>query len=318
MAFTKYPPQRLVSRRLSRIVDGWGDFWFRRVPPHSYALLRILLGIVGCIDMFGMRDLSLYWDPSGLATSPAALEGWLSLVSPELTGGLVGRALYACLTLAFIAMTIGLWTRTATAAAFVGSALRMTWAPLPMSSAHSLLHTLLFCMVWANSGAVWSLDARLSRRRPASLLTSICSLRLMQVQIALMYGTAGLWKLFEPVWWRGDALVLALSGNVFRRLPDKLPLAFVPAAEGLTYVTLIWELTFPILILFRRTRTMALVLGVILHVGMAVLMELGIFSAVAIVSYVAFLPPHTVAELTDQVFRLPRQTPEGSSAAAAG
>ena len=62
----------------------------------------------------------------------------------------------------------------------------------------------------------------------------------------------------------------------------------------------------------------ALLMGVTLHVGMAALMELGIFSAVALVSYVAFLPPHTVVKLTDHVSRLGRRTPEGSSAAAAG
>jgi hypothetical protein len=62
----------------------------------------------------------------------------------------------------------------------------------------------------------------------------------------------------------------------------------------MTYVTLAWELGFVLLILNRRTRVITLWCGVAMHLAMAALLELGTFSAVMLVGYVAFADPARV------------------------
>ena len=79
-----------------------------------------------------------------------------------------------------------------------------------------------------------------------------------------------------------------------------------------TYITLFWEMSFPIMLFHRWTRRVALLMGVFLHLGLWVALELGPFSWVMLASYIAFLDPGFVSRMTGR--RLQRQHgPVGSS-----
>ena len=110
-----------------------------------------------------------------------------------------------------------------------------------------------------------------SRRSGVSASDStyaIAPLRLFRFQIALIYLNAGLWKLLNPYWSDGSAVHYVLESNVYRRFPYELPVSFDALVPLLTYGTLFWELAFAPLVLFKRTRPVALAAGVPLHLGM--------------------------------------------------
>ena len=46
---------------------------------YQYALLRILFGLIGCLFLFGLRDLATFWDPTGLV--PLADTGWRAFLN---------------------------------------------------------------------------------------------------------------------------------------------------------------------------------------------------------------------------------------------
>src|SRR5690606_21061326 len=81
---------------------------------------------------------------------------------------------------------------------------------------------------------------------------------------------------------------------VHQRVPYFIPPEFEFVSTVLTYATLLWELGFAFLILFRPTRTLALTLGVLIHLGMFSMMEVGPFHLVMLASYLAFLNPQRV------------------------
>jgi hypothetical protein len=58
------------------------------------------------------------------------------------------------------------------------------------------------------------------------------------------------------------------------------------------------------MILYRPTRLMALIGGVLIHLGMTAGMEVGPFPWVMISSYVAFLDPEAVPHLLNRFRRL--------------
>ncbi len=288
-------PMRLLGVDVADAEARWGRYWFDPVAPQVYGLLRIALGIVACIDLAGMGNIETFWLTSGLAgPTNATLAQMLERTGSA--GIAVGYVVYLFTATAFVAFTTGVCTRWATVAAFLASMARLYWTPLPLSSAHNLLHALLFCLLWVDSGAAWSFDAyrraRRNRRRP---VTAFWPLFLVRFQLSVLYFAAGVWKLLDPAWRDGTALHWILQGNAYSRLPLTLPPALEPAASFLTYFTLAWELAFPLLVLFRRTRPAALLLGVALHTGMATALELGPFSAVVLAGYVAFLDPAFVA-----------------------
>ena len=102
---------------------------------------------------------------------------------------------------------------------------------------------------------------------------------------------SGISKLAYPVWRDGAAVHYAVNLNIFHRFPWPLPPSLDWATTIATYVTLVWEITFPVMMLSRVTRPFALLLGIALHAGMWSTLELGPFSFMMIASYLAFLDP---------------------------
>ncbi len=189
-------------------------------------------------------------------------------------------------------MTVGFRSREAVLLAFVGSTLHASWNPLPLSAAFQVLRSVLFCLIWADTGRVWSLDARggaASLRPPIS--PSVVPLRLICVQIALVYLATGLWKLGSPEWQDGTALYYVLATNGFARLPALPGLHFTTLLTLMTHLVLVWELGFAFMVVVPWARALALYLGVALHLGMWLAMDLGPFPWVMLASYVAFIPP---------------------------
>src|SRR6185369_15369507 len=95
----------------------------------------------------------------------------------------------------------------------------------------------------------------------------------------------------------GSAVYYVLNLNTFHRFPYDIPPQLIWMTTLATYSTLLWELSFPFMVLRSRSRQIVLVLGVAIHLGMWATLELGPFSWVMIASYSAFLNPATVKKL---------------------
>ena len=123
-------------------------------------------------------------------------------------------------------------------------------------------------------------------------------LRLLQYQVCLIYFSSGVSKFSSQLWRDGSAIYYALSHNVVQRFPlDVVPPSLQGVATLATYGTLIFELAFPFLVAWRRTRVVTLLAGVVLHLGVWVVLEIGPFSWVMIATYIAFTSPERVAAL---------------------
>jgi hypothetical protein len=285
------------------LVDRWATFWFAAVPPHSFAVLRILLGSVGLLAMAGLTPVELYWPLDGIV--PVSSGGGIRTALEDAGLGLIaGWAAYGLLLAAFVAMTLGYRSDLAVLICFIGLVLQQHWNRLPLSSAHQVMVNLMFCLVWTETGRVWSIDAACRRAAAGRDIdppdVPRWPLWLMRFQIALVYGSSGLWKLAYPIWRDGSAVHWALSLNGFHRFPWAIPAAAEPVLALLTWGTLMFEIAFPVLVFFRRTRAFAILGGVGLHLGLGLTLELGPFSAVMIASYAAFLDPERTPALMRQ------------------
>jgi hypothetical protein len=287
-----------MSRRL---VALWESFWFRPIAPHLYAVLRIVFGILGLAGLFGVADLGMFWAYDGLMAPPhTRAHDIVNAVAGANAAPMV--VLLACVA-AYVLMTLGIATPVTVPLAFAAALAQMHWNRLPLSAAFQTHLNLLFCLALAECGRVWSVDAWWRRERGAadSRPTVIWPLRLFRFQVAMIYGATGLWK-FQDVHWRdGSALHYVLSNTQFRRFPYDPPPWSSELLTIATYTTLAWEILFPVLILWRPTRWLALVLGIVMHTTMMVALELGPFSLVMMASYLAFLDPDRVSSLVRRV-----------------
>jgi hypothetical protein len=119
----------------------------------------------------------------------------------------------------------------------------------------------------------------------------------MRFQMALIYFGSALSKLAFPVWRDGSAVYWALNLNDFHRFPWVIPESAAPLLAVTTWATLGFELFFPLLVIFRRTRPVILWAGVALHLGLWLTLELGPFSWVMLAGYIAFLNPERTGDL---------------------
>jgi len=271
--------------------------WFTaEIPPYSYALLRIVLGVVGLVSLLGLTPIALYWPLDGLNPIPGEGLGVRSWIAQRGLGAVVGNSLFVWLLCSLSAMTIGFYSDVAVLLSFAGLVAQSHWNGLPLSSAHQVMVVLLFCLLWADTGRVWSLDARRGWERGAQP-TPAWPLWLMRCQVALIYLSSGLYKLAYPMWRDGTAVHWALNLNSFHRFPWPLPAQLAPLEALMTWGTLFFELSFAILVFFRRTRPFALLGGIALHAGLFAALELGPFSLLMVASYACYLDPARTATL---------------------
>lgn len=275
----------------SRLADRFAV----EIPPHSYALLRILLGAIGLASTLGLTPIAMYWPLDGLSPL-AGDDGFRAWLAERGLGTLAGTCLFWGLVASFSAMMVGLRSDAAVFASFVLLVAQTHWNLLPLSSAHQLMTVLLFCLIWTETGQVWSLDARWAVRGELRSVPA-WPLWLMRCQVAIVYLSSGLHKLAYPMWRDGTAVHWALNLNAFHRFPRPLPVEAAPLEALLTWGTLLFELTFWLLVMFRRTRPIALIGGLGLHAGLFATMELGPFSFLMVATYVCYLDPERTAKL---------------------
>jgi hypothetical protein len=277
-------------------VSAWRAQWNIDVPPHSYALLRIALGLMGLVSLAGLTPVEMFWPLDGLTPLPTT--GPRAWLTQHGYGTIAGWAMFAALVGTFAAMTVGLWSDLAVLVAFIGLILQDRWNHIPLSSAHQVLIVTIFCLVWTQTGRVWSVDAyRKGRADDAWYRVPAWPLWVMRCQVALIYLSSALYKLAYPVWRDGSGVHWAINLNVFHRLPWTIPPEAATFVALATWGTLAFELFFPLLVLFRRIRPWALVAGLALHIGLWATLELGPFSWIMLATYIAFLDPNSTPDL---------------------
>ena len=296
--------------RLAAVFKRWISAWSADIPPHSYALLRIALGALGLLSLAGLTPVDMFWPLDGLSPLPT-YGGPRTWLYSHGFGTVTGWVLFLGLTAVFTAITIGFRSNGAVVAGLVGLIGQDRWNHIPLSSAHQVMIVLLFCLVWADSGRVWSLDARRSNRANNGDAGRVPGwpLLLMRWQVALIYLSSGLWKISYPMWRDGSAVHWALSLNAFHRLPWPVPVEWAPFIAFLTWGTVLFELLFPVLVFFRPTRGPILLAGIGLHVGLWATLELGPFSYLMIASYIAFLDPDYTSRLFTSRTKIPPTAP---------
>jgi Vitamin K-dependent gamma-carboxylase len=118
-----------------------------------------------------------------------------------------------------------------------------------------------------------------------------CAMLIIMAQMCILYGAAGLYKVQGSLWENGTALHYVLNSDLFRPWP-----ALSDFMDGhrlligiASYVTVLVQVAFPFS-LFSKLKYVLLVILIGMHLGIAVLVGLPMFSAVMILGDAVFLP----------------------------
>ncbi|WP_371655875.1 MULTISPECIES: HTTM domain-containing protein [unclassified Streptomyces] len=295
----------------------------RPVSLYAAAVLRIGYGSVYLVFLlreFSHRDE--IWGPGSPWTPELARQlfdqtGWVSFLTLS-DNRTYFEACYALAVGASALFALGWRTRAVSVLFAVVVASFHSRAIFMTDGGDNLILLMALYLVLTACGRRWSLDARRTRLRACAgatarpsvdptaggprqhlrasrrTLTAVlhnCGMFVIAVQVCFLYGSAGLYKVQGGSWGNGTALHYVLNLDLFRPWPglslmaDEHDVLIAIAC----YLTVLLQVAFPF-VLFGRLKYPVLTMLLGMHLGIAVLMGLPLFSGAMIIADAVFLP----------------------------
>jgi hypothetical protein len=290
---------------------AWDRFFFGPVDSVAIAMFRIVFGLVA-LSMYSLRftnwrayfgDLSFipaddalnvlvgFLRPDFMWVPPTAQAAWLANV---------------VLIVALVFLTVGLCSRLAALVAFAAHIVLIYRNYTVCYGADFISTFFFFSLIFMQSDRVLSLRALIWGVKPwrnpsVSQILTTMGFRLLQIEMCVMYAYTGLEKMKGPAWWDGTA-VWSVIGNPQLLIVDLSWLkAFPLIIAAMTFLTVLFEIYFSVLVWHPRLRHWVLLLGVGLHFGIAASVGLLFFSAVMVSSYLLFVDPQIIRRVLERL-----------------
>ena len=206
----------------------------------------------------------------------------------------------------FVCFTAGLFTRVTSVLSLLCAVSYANRVPAALFGLDQINVMLNLYLAIGPSGAAFSVDRWLRQRRsgsaepPAKSAGANLAIRLIQVHMSVIYLFAGVSKLQGPSWWDGTAMWRAFANLEYQSL-DMTWLAWQPwLVNAMSHSTIVWEISFCVLVWQKRWRPLVLALAVVLHVGIGACLGMWTFGLIMLVGCASFLP--------NDLFRSARET----------
>lgn len=287
---------------LRKAPGAWDAFWFTPASGRLLGLMRIFVGLSVVythaiwsleLETFFGREGVLPAEYSQLLYGENAASLWSHFFwidSMRLLWVIHGVALVV-----MVLFTLGLWTRVTAVVSYlflVSYAHRATGALFGLDQINGFL---LLYLAIGPSGAAFSLDDWLRRRRgmgraDVPSIGANVAQRLIQVHLCVVYLFAGMGKLQGTTWWNGEAIWGAIASADYQTWDVTWLAGAMWLINLVTLVSVAWEVSYPFLIWNRTLRPFYLAIAVLVHLGIGALMGMITFGVIMIIANMAFLP----------------------------
>lgn len=279
-------------------VDRLDRFLFESCEPRVCSLMRIVYGTLLLVFVaVWILDASRWFTDQGILRSQTAQEitrgqHWSLLFWLPSTPGVV----YTCLGILWLQsllLMLGCASRVQAACIFVWLTSFQHRNPLITDGEDTVFRLLIFFMMFMPLDHAWSLGRWLRGLPSAAGRPSAWALRLVQLEMTAVYASTA-WSKWQGATWRDGTALYYVSRmeDVFGRLavPDGL-FETEWMLKSATWGVLAVETLLPVLLWIPRTRRLAIVLGIGLHLSIEVAMHLFLFEWIMIVGLLSFLAP---------------------------
>ncbi len=305
-------PQAMLRSYANDWVSAWDRFWFQPAQPHTLCLIRVLAGAMllysHLVWTLGLNDFlgpNAWIDRQTAAQLSRPFYSWSPLFyfdSPLALG-----VYHTVAVLVMAALFVGWRTRTAAVLAWlfaVSYCHRLQGALFGLDQAITMIA--MYLMI-GPSGAVYSVDRWLAKRRgaaaPSATSSANVAIRLIQIHLCVIYLFSAIAKMKGDTWSDGSAIWYAVANLEYQSF-DLTWIARFPWLIALTtHATIYWELTYAGLIWPKTTRPIMLAMAVAVHGGIALAMGMITFGLAMLIANVAFVPPNWTQAILAKVTR---------------
>ena len=266
-----------------------------------------------------------YYETWGVNPRQAVAKGhWLWSIWYHVTDPTWMWVVHGGILVAMLLFAIGCCTRIMGVLTWLGMISYIQRAPTSLFGLDTMMLLAVTYLNIGPSGAALSVDRLIQRYRatrqalrhgkrppvfgpPEPSVSANLVLRLMQVNVCIIYLASGLTKLQGGVWWSGVAVWGTMANYEFSPMNNRFYWAMLrlisnhrwlweTVVTGETYFSLVFEISFAFLIWSRRLRWTMIIAAVVMHLGIAVCMGLVTFSMMMLVLVLSYVPAQTVRE----------------------
>ena len=279
---------------------AWHQFFWEPIDPRSAAWIRIGFAAMVLINLAcWYPDLTRWFGADGLVPletthllRPAERWSLFEWLNPDNRWLMV---IYWIFTAQTICLLLGIASRVNLLCVLIWLSAFQNRNPLILDSEDTLLRLIGWYLLLMPLNHVWSIDAWMRSRRGISAepLAPPLGLRLLQIQMCVIFLTAAYYKLPGEAWQNGTTLYyVSRLDDYFGRFPVPAWFAETPwFVRGLTWSVLVIEIVAPLTIWFKQTRWLTLAALLAFHFGNEYTMNLYLFHWAMLLGWSSFLIP---------------------------
>ncbi|HEY1067951.1 MAG TPA: HTTM domain-containing protein [Pirellulales bacterium] len=200
----------------------------------------------------------------------------------------------------FAMFAAGLWTRWTSILAWaltISYANRLPGAMFGLDQLNAVLTTYLMI---GPSGASYSIDRLLAGKLEQPSVGANISIRLIQLNMCLIYFLAGTSKLNGDFWWEGTAMWMSFANVNYQTLDMTWTKHFPALLAFICHATVLWELTYAGLVWPRLTRPLVIGMAVLVHAGIGMCLGMITFATIMIIGNMSFVSPALVRRIVER------------------
>jgi hypothetical protein len=277
------------------LLDAWNKFWFGIEDTSALNFLRVGLGSILALHYITLiGNLKPLYGVQGLVSVETAKSQGPSLIPVilfYLQSDLFLYLFYSLLIAACVLFAAGWKTHWTKWLVWYGHYCFIKRDPFISGGADRVALSILLLLCLAPLGSITQ------RVQGKAIGWASACLRLIQIQLCVIYFYSGTKKLEYPGWWSGDALWTAMVDPQY----TSNWAAFFARHYWLVnlgcYATLLFEIGYAFLMIQRKARPVILIGALALHLGICLFMGLYYFAFVMIVANLAFVDHKVLAEL---------------------
>ncbi|BBZ30202.1 hypothetical protein MMAD_44970 [Mycolicibacterium madagascariense] len=292
-----------MSTLRTTLAGHWTTFWFGPQPAYPLGLVRMAFGLLAVIwTLAALDDVRRVFGTGG-PSARYVLRDYQWTVFRIWTSDTALLIGWGVLLLAAIALMVGWHARVAALLVFVLLYSFDRRGLYLYNAGDALIVIIALVLALSSCGAALSLD---QRRRTGSFWSAQTvapwSVRLLQVQLSLIYVFAAQAKLSDRTWVDGSAMFYAWHTDgkwAMLTAPDWVSSSAV-LVNAISWGAVLIELAIAVLVWNRRCRPWVLAVGVVMHLLMMLTLNVGLFSLAMYVLYLAFVPWDVVRSLPER------------------
>lgn len=275
---------------MKKLRSSIADFFHKPIPAETLGIFRIAVSAFALAQFFVLLpDWLVLYGPNGLLpwqVSDTLATSYMPTLSHVKSIGSVFnlsalQTIYIVTGIYFLSLVgllAGYKTRVMGVVAWLSHLTLNTTGHFTAYGVETFTHISLFYCAVLPVNVRWSIDARTRHIEIPSYLVTL-SIRVLQLHLFIMYSASGIEKAMGEQWWNGEAIWIALQQDQFHQVnTDWMANAsWVPTL--LCWGTLVIEVFYPLGMLWRKSRKIWLAAILLMHLGIAIFLGLGLFGA---------------------------------------